>query len=63
MRELAELADARWITSSYSSSGVNCVEVAVTPRAVGVRDSKNRAAGTLTFHTRTWSNFLDHLKR
>ncbi|WP_308423985.1 DUF397 domain-containing protein [Saccharopolyspora thermophila] len=35
-----------------------CVEVAVTPEAIGVRDSKNRAAGHLTVTGAQWSTFL-----
>ncbi|XVV37030.1 DUF397 domain-containing protein [Streptomyces sp. CA-100214] len=36
--------DLAWFKSSYSSSseGDSCVEVALEPRAVHVRDSKNR---------------------
>jgi hypothetical protein len=30
-----------WRTSSYSGSGNNCVQVALTQETVAVRDSKN----------------------
>ncbi|MBJ7001589.1 MULTISPECIES: DUF397 domain-containing protein [Streptomyces] len=49
----------RWFTSSYSSNGGNCVEVATNvPGTVPVRDTKDRDAGTLTFRTDSWSAFV-----
>ena len=49
-----------WFTSSRSSGGANCVEVAFAEDyvAVGVRDSKNRAGGTLAIRPVDWSAFL-----
>ncbi|CAL2058127.1 MULTISPECIES: DUF397 domain-containing protein [Streptomyces] len=49
----------RWFTSSHSSNGGNCVEVATNiPGTVPVRDTKDRDAGTLTFRTDSWSTFV-----
>ena len=49
----------RWFTSSYSSNGGNCVEVATNVLGtVPVRDTKDREAGTLTFGTEPWSAFV-----
>jgi hypothetical protein len=45
-----------WFKSSYSGSdGGQCLEVATCPTAVHVRDSKDPAAGTLTFSPAAWS--------
>lgn len=48
-----------WFKSSYSSSGDgDCVEIAVAPRTVHVRDSKNPQGPRLTLSPVTWSDFL-----
>jgi hypothetical protein len=48
-----------WRKSSYSSSGSNeCVEVGVAPGVIGVRDSKNRAAGRLAVSRTAWAAFV-----
>ena len=50
---------AVWKKSSASDSGNNgCVELATTPGAILVRDSKNRAAGPLRFSRTEWRAFL-----
>jgi hypothetical protein len=36
--------------------------VAIAPAAVGVRDTKNRAGGTLIFGPHAWQRFLGALK-
>ncbi|WP_028938484.1 DUF397 domain-containing protein [Pseudonocardia spinosispora] len=42
------MAEPRWRTSSYSTHNGECVEVAALgDDIVGIRDTKNRAAGTL----------------
>ncbi|MBW8800340.1 MAG: DUF397 domain-containing protein [Streptomyces sp.] len=55
-----------WFKSSYSSSseGDSCVEVAISPSTVHVRDSKNIATPSrgphLAFPPATWTAFLSH---
>lgn len=50
-----------WRTSTRSAGQGNCVEVASGP-VVGVRDTKDRDGGMLTFAAKRWSEFLDGLK-
>jgi hypothetical protein len=48
-----------WVKSSYSGNdGPECVEVAIAPATVHVRDSKNRDGARLTFTDTTWNQFL-----
>ncbi|HWC83573.1 MAG TPA: DUF397 domain-containing protein [Pseudonocardiaceae bacterium] len=55
-----DLTFERWHTSSYSQSNgnSNCVEVGHAATTIGVRDTKNRTAGTLVFPTSVWTAFL-----
>lgn len=47
-----------WFKSSYSDgSGGDCVEVAATPHAVHIRDSKDTARPGLAVTPRSWSAF------
>ncbi|ONI79332.1 hypothetical protein ALI144C_26280 [Actinosynnema sp. ALI-1.44] len=48
------LETARWRKSSYSGSESACVEVALVPGAVAIRDTKNRDAGALVLATSAW---------
>lgn len=48
----------QWRTSSYSSNGENCVEVAVVPERMLVRDSKCPEAGMIEFTSPAWSAFI-----
>ncbi len=43
---------------SKASAEVNCVEVALTPDRVLVRDSKDPAGGALSFTPQEWTAFL-----
>ncbi|AYN35964.1 hypothetical protein DUI70_5469 [Streptomyces albus] len=56
----------RWFTSSYSSNGGNCVEVATNLLAlrgiVPVRDSKNPAGPVLDFPTDAFASFVTGVK-
>ena len=50
-----------WLKSSYSSGtdGNSCVEIAVAPRTVHVRDSKNTSTGPrLAFTPASWTAFV-----
>ncbi|MER6978498.1 DUF397 domain-containing protein [Streptomyces carpinensis] len=48
-----------WFKSSHSSDeGGNCLEVAVHPAAVHLRDSKNPAGPHLTVAPAAWAAFL-----
>ncbi|MGW7454176.1 DUF397 domain-containing protein [Streptomyces sp. NPDC054787] len=51
-----------WFKSSYSSGseGDSCVEVATTPAAVHVRDSKDPALPHLAFTPAAWTGFVSH---
>ena len=48
-----------WFKSSYSgdSSG-DCIEVATTPTAIHVRDSKNTPGPQLALTPSSWTEFL-----
>lgn len=48
-----------WRKSSYSGNtgGSSCLEVALGPERVGVRDSKNTSGPTLAFPTTAWQTF------
>ncbi|MCD7440029.1 DUF397 domain-containing protein [Streptomyces lincolnensis] len=58
IRDASELA---WFKSSYSSSseGDSCVELAITPRTIHVRDSKHHITGPqLALTPEAWADFV-----
>jgi hypothetical protein len=57
----SELSD--WKKSSYSGVEGDCVEVAMVPERVGVRDSKNRDGHVLEFPAERWVDFVAVLRR
>ncbi|GAB3850487.1 hypothetical protein GCM10029963_36780 [Micromonospora andamanensis] len=59
-----DMTDARWRTATRSSNnGGNCVEVADNlPGRILVRDSKDRAGGTLVFTPTAWGAFVAQAK-
>ncbi|MFE6098920.1 DUF397 domain-containing protein [Streptomyces laurentii] len=60
-------ASPRWFTSSYSSNGGDCVEVAtnlaVSHGTVPVRDSKTSDGPALTLSAAAFSTFIAGVKR
>lgn len=48
-----------WTKSTYSGANGGCVEWAVLPSAIGVRDSKDVAGPTLSFDRAAWRGFVD----
>ncbi|MDI2031481.1 DUF397 domain-containing protein [Saccharopolyspora sp. TS4A08] len=59
---MSDLSNATWRKSSYSADAGQCVEVAITSTAVGIRDSKNPHAAHLTTAPAQWAAFLTTLK-
>jgi hypothetical protein len=54
----------QWRKSSYSGGNGSCVEVALDePGTVGIRDSKNVPGPELNVSDRTWSEFVERIKR
>ncbi|MEU1810270.1 DUF397 domain-containing protein [Micromonospora sp. WMMD1076] len=55
----------QWRTATYSSTnGGSCVEVADNLAGVVlIRDTKDRAGGTLAFGPAAWQGFVDLAKR
>ncbi|MER6688485.1 DUF397 domain-containing protein [Streptomyces minutiscleroticus] len=47
-----------WRKSTYSGDGSNCVEIATTPDAVRVRDSKDADGPRLAIAPPAWRAFL-----
>jgi hypothetical protein len=51
-----------WRTSSRSNGARDCVEVAVVPGRVGVRDSKDRSGPALVLPPPAWRAFVGDLQ-
>ncbi|KAF2779279.1 DUF397 domain-containing protein [Streptomyces sp. OM5714] len=51
-----------WFKSSYSDGpdGNSCVEIAIAPRTVHVRDSKHTAGPRLALAPGTWTDFVTY---
>jgi hypothetical protein len=60
----AVFADAQWKKSTSSdNNGGACVEVAITPDLVGVRDTKAQGRGPILSFTRAeWDAFVEGAK-
>ncbi|MDQ0778350.1 hypothetical protein QF026_006816 [Streptomyces aurantiacus] len=53
-------SELAWFKSSYSGTGGdNCVEVAIRPETVFVRDSKDNQGQTLAVSPDAWSAFKE----
>ncbi|MEU0205100.1 DUF397 domain-containing protein [Streptomyces canus] len=55
-----DVSELVWFKSSYSSGtqGDSCVEIAIAPRTIHVRDSKTITGPRLTFAPATWTAFV-----
>ncbi|MFB7644696.1 DUF397 domain-containing protein [Streptomyces sp. NPDC056084] len=55
-------SDLAWFKSSYSSSseGDSCVEVAIAPGAVRIRDSKSVGGPQLALTPAAWADFVPY---
>jgi hypothetical protein len=53
-----------WFKSSYSSGndGNSCVEIAITPRTIHVRDSKQTSGPRLKFAPTAWADFVPYVR-
>ncbi|MEE1739020.1 DUF397 domain-containing protein [Streptomyces sp. BE147] len=51
-----------WRSSSYSSGNGQCVEVAIAPGSIPVRDSKDQGGPILAFDAHTWTVFMAGVK-
>ncbi|GAA3798618.1 DUF397 domain-containing protein [Streptomyces coacervatus] len=54
------MTEPTWQKSTYSEQGSACVEIATTPTAVHIRDSKNISGPHLTLEPTAWADFLSH---
>ncbi|MFC4498036.1 MULTISPECIES: DUF397 domain-containing protein [Streptomyces] len=51
----------KWIKSSYSTDdGPACVEVALTPETIHIRDSKNDGGPQFAVSPKGWADFLSY---
>ncbi|GAA1424475.1 DUF397 domain-containing protein [Streptomyces thermospinosisporus] len=57
-----DASDLAWFKSSYSSSseGDSCIEIAVEPSTVHVRDSKHLEGPQLAFTPTAWADFVPY---
>ncbi|WP_030942143.1 DUF397 domain-containing protein [Streptomyces sp. NRRL S-646] len=54
------MTELTWQKSTYSEEGSACVEIATTPTAVHIRDSKTPTGPHLALRPTAWANFLSH---
>ncbi|GAA3459862.1 DUF397 domain-containing protein [Saccharothrix longispora] len=52
------MSEPRWFKSSHSANNGSCVEVAFAGDGVLARDSKDPAAGRLSFPFAAWARLL-----
>ncbi|MFF8591424.1 DUF397 domain-containing protein [Streptomyces sp. NPDC015220] len=57
-----DASELAWFKSSYSSGndGNSCVELALTPGTVHIRDSKDTAGPRLAFPSEAWASFVPY---
>ncbi|MFE1247049.1 DUF397 domain-containing protein [Streptomyces sp. NPDC058735] len=58
-----DTSQLEWFKSSFSSgtNGESCVELALTPGIVHVRDSKTTEGPRITFTPDTWAEFVPYV--
>jgi hypothetical protein len=54
--------ELHWFKSTRSAANGACVEVAVLPRVVAVRDSKDPDGPVLRFGTDAWRGFIESVR-
>ncbi|MFJ4783146.1 DUF397 domain-containing protein [Streptomyces sp. NPDC088794] len=56
---MSDTTQLAWFKSSYSGTeGDNCIEVALTPATIHIRDTKDRTRPHLTVGPAAWSTFV-----
>ncbi|MFE5259226.1 DUF397 domain-containing protein [Streptomyces coelicoflavus] len=57
-----DASELAWFKSSYSDGpeGDSCVEIAIAPRTVHVRDSKHTTGPRLALAPGTWTDFVTY---
>jgi hypothetical protein len=55
--------DSAAFRKASDSGNLGCVEIAITPGAIGVRDSKDQAGPVLAFTEHEWRVFTAAVKR
>lgn len=57
-----DAAELLWFKSSYSDGpdGNSCVEIAIAPRTIHVRDSKNLGGPRLAVAQDAWADFVTY---
>jgi hypothetical protein len=58
LRQGSGAPEFTWFKSSRSAAAGHCVEIAMEPAAVVVRDSKNETGPVLRFAIQDWTGFL-----
>ncbi|MFE1838022.1 DUF397 domain-containing protein [Streptomyces sviceus] len=51
----------QWKKSTYSGDSSNCVEIATTPGALYIRDTKTTESPPAIFRTSAWAPFISHV--
>jgi hypothetical protein len=63
MAEVSQLTNTAYWRKSRSSGSAGCVEVAMSPGSVQVRDSKNPGGSALEFTRAEWASFMIGVQR
>ncbi|MDN0193717.1 DUF397 domain-containing protein [Streptomyces sp. S.PNR 29] len=60
-----DVSELTWFKSSYSDgpNGDSCVEVAIAPRTIHIRDSKHTQGPRLTLTPTAWSAFVSGVSK